>query len=356
VTHTIAPASAARRIARRAPRGFTLVELLVAITLGLFLIIGLITLVVSNVTNRSELDKSARQIESGRHAIHLLAGDLQNAGYFGIAATTEYTGALPATCPTAVADLGYVPKTSPGISTVPLPVYAVTAVPGCIDNVVPNTAILVVSRIHTKPILASAKVATETYMQLSNCATDILPFGVARGSASFPLLNKDCTAVAPLRKVVHRIYFLSSCNVCGSDTTPTLKVAELVNGAMVTTPLSEGIENLQYDYGIDMDGDGAPDCYTSNPSAPPATETAACPATTPPHVWTDATANWTSVMAVRVHLLARNVDKSAGWSDASKYDMGLASGQVGPFADAFKRHVYSTTVRLYNGSGQREQP
>jgi len=179
---------------------------------------------------------------------------------------------------------------------------------------------------------------------------------VGAGSSSFPLLNKDCGGVSTLRKVVHRIYFLSTCNVCGSDTTPTLKVAELVNGAMVTTALSEGIENLQYDYGIDMDGDGAPDCYTSNPTSPPAAETAACPVTVPPHVWTDPTANWTNVMAVRVHLLARNTDKTAGWSDATKYDMGLATGQVGPFADAFKRHVYSTTARLYNGSGQREQP
>jgi type IV pilus assembly protein PilW len=345
-----------RQASRRAARGFTLIELMVAITLGLFLIIGLITLVVSNVTTRNELDKSARQIDSGRYAVQVLADDLQNAGYFGIAATTEYTGVTPAICPSAVADLGYLPKTSPGISAVPLPVYAVTSTPGCITNVVPNTAILIVSRVNTKPILATAKVASETYMQLSSCATDLLPFKVAAGSASFTLLSKDCSTASPLRKVVHRIYFLSSCNVCGSDTTPTLKVAELVNGAMVTTPLSEGIENLQYDYGIDMDGDGAPDCYTSNPTAPPAVETAACPTTAPPHVWTDATANWTSVMAVRIHLLARNVDKTGGWSDASQYDMGLASGQVGPFSDAYKRHVYSTTVRLYNGSGQREQP
>src|SRR6185312_5202608 len=53
-------------------RGFTLVELMIGITLGLFIMIGLISLLVSNVASRSELDKSSRQIENGRYAVQLL--------------------------------------------------------------------------------------------------------------------------------------------------------------------------------------------------------------------------------------------------------------------------------------------
>ena len=50
-----------------------------------------------------------------------------------------------------------------------------------------------------------------------------------------------------------------------------------------------------------------------------------------------------------------HIHRSAGWVDSKTYDMGLAS-TAGPFNDSYKRHVYSTVARLYNGSGQREQP
>ena len=88
--HRIAPHKgtpvSSRKLSRRPRhrnRGFTLVELMVAITLGLFLMIGLISLIVSTVSSRSELDKSARQIENGRYALQLLSEDIQAAGFIG---------------------------------------------------------------------------------------------------------------------------------------------------------------------------------------------------------------------------------------------------------------------------------
>jgi type IV pilus assembly protein PilW len=355
-----------RRTAGRSSRGFTLIELMVGITLGLFIMIGLISLLVSSAASRSELDKSSRQIESGRYAIQLLSDDLQHAGYLGASGTSAFAAVNPTACPAVIADLGYVPQTSPGTSTVPLPLYGLATVPtACagITNVRPSTAMLLVSRVNTNAVATTAKAATETYLQVSNCATDAKPFAVDVGTAAFAMTKMDCTTPEDLHKVVQHIYFVATCNVCsgtGTDATPTLKMAEYVNGAMIVTPLVEGIENLQFDYGVDMDGDGAPDCYISDPNAPSATETATCPTTAPAYAWTtsaaNATTNWSNVMAVRVHVLARNTEATGGWVDAKKYDMGLALGQVGPFSDTVKRHVYSAVVRLYNGSGQREQP
>jgi type IV pilus assembly protein PilW len=176
-------------------------------------------------------------------------------------------------------------------------------------------------------------------------------------------MKKDCqtTNLAPLRKVIHRVYFISSCNVCSptskADTTPTLKVAEFVNGAMTVTPLVEGIEDLQFDYGIDMDGNGAPDCYVSDPTTPPLAQITptVCPQPATPYLWTTAATNWSNVMAVRAHVLARSTDTSSGWTDSRTYDMGLAEPAVTK-NDHYKRHAYSAIVRLYNGSGQRETP
>ena len=348
-----------RPASRHAAGGFTLIELMVALMLGLFILIGLVSLLVSNVGSRSELDKSSRQIDSGRYAMQLLSEDLQNAGYVGAIGATAFAFAAPIACPGQVADLRYAAQINPATSTLPLALFGLDSTPGCVSNAMANTAMLVVSRVNTNAVATTAKVATETYLQVSSCATDTVPFAVDTGAATFTLTQKDCSTPEILRKVVQHLYFVSTCNVCSgsaADSTATLKMAEYVNGAMRITPLVEGIENLQFDYGIDMDKDGAPDCYTSNPTAPPAAEIVACKAAMPSYVWTDATANWSNVMAVRVHLLARNIEASAGWSDARKYDMGLALGQIGPFNDNVKRHVYSTVARLYNSSGQREQP
>jgi type IV pilus assembly protein PilW len=302
--------------------GFTLIELMVAIVLSLFLMIGLISLLVSTVNSRSELDKTGRQIENGRYALQLLSEDIQMAGFVGASSSTTFATVAPVACPTNVAALGYFAMTSPGTSTVPLPIYGLNSTPACISNVMAGTAMLVLTRVNTNVVSPAAAVATEAYLQVSTCANDTLPFAAASGAsaASFPLMQKNCLSsnLAPLRKIMQRVYFVSTCNACGTDTIPTLKLAEYLNGEMVITPLVEGIENLQLDYGVDMDGNGSPDCYTSNPGSPPAAQIAAavCPQTTPPYDWTAAMTNWTNVM----------------------------------------RHVYSTVARLYNSSGQRETP
>jgi type IV pilus assembly protein PilW len=354
---------------RRAParaascRGFTLVELMIAILIGLLLLIALVSLIVSTVSSRTELDRSSSTIENGRYALELLSEDIAVAGYIGPTSTIVFNTAAPGACPASIANLGYTAATNPAISTVPLPISALSTVPACLSNVLAGTAMLVITRASTTPLASPAAAsATETYLQVSTCSTDTQPFVIASGAsaASFDLMTKSClsSALAPVRKVIQHIYFVSSCNVCGSDTTPTLKVAEYLNGSMSITPLVEGIENLQFDYGVDMDGDGAPDCYTSNPSSPPAAEIAAavCPPTSPVYDWSVAATNWANVMAVRIHLLARSTDSGSGWPDARTYDMGLENPAVGPFNDAYKRRVYSSVARLNNSAGQRETP
>ncbi len=349
---------------KTAARGFTLVELMVAVTLGLFLLIGLVSLLVSTVNSRSELDKTTRQIDNGRYALQVLSENIQLAGYVGATASTAFAAIAPVACPSTLAELGYQAETSPGTSKVPYPVYRLDSVPTCIDNVKAGTAMLLLTRVHTMEVPVALAAATEHYLQISTCATDTLPFAIAAGSGgstAFPLMLKSCESSkpAPLRKVVQQIYFVASCNVCGTDTTPTLKVAEYQNGAMTVTALVEGIENLQFDYGIDMDASGSPDCYTSNPSAPPTAQVAPaiCPQTVPTaYTWTNADANWNNVMAVRIHVLARNAEASAGWPETRNYDLGLAVPAAGPFNDSVKRHVYSTVARLNNASGQREAP
>ena len=356
------------RLARSTPtpaqRGFSLVELMVAIVLGLFLVGGLASLLVSNVRTRSEFDKSSRQIENGRFAVELISEDVQHAGFIGMSRST-LASVLPTACPGSIAQLGYAPIAAPATASAPTSVYGLNSAPGCVANMKANTGVLVVTRLSTAaPIAAAAAAASEVFFQASTCDTQNTPFNIAVGGGAFTRLQKDCATPATVRRVLQHVYFVATCNVCSgaaADTTPTLKMMDYISGGNSTeTPLVEGIEDLQLEYGIDIDGNGSPDCYTSNPSSPPAGElnVALCPAASLP----DPVTNWSNVVAVRIHVLARNIDPSGGWKDTRTYDLGWritgattsASSPVGPFNDAYKRHAYSAVARIYNLSGQRE--
>ena len=68
--------------------------------------------------------------------------------------------------------------------------------------------------------------------------------------------------------------------------------------------------------------------------------------------------NWRNVTVVRVNLLTREIEPSPGYKDDKTYTLGFdAVGQpntVGPFDDAYRRHVYSVTVVAKNIAGRRE--
>jgi type IV pilus assembly protein PilW len=335
--------------AKRKSGGFSLVELMVALAIGLFLVIGLISLLVSISHTRTELDKTSRQIENGRYALQLLTADVQHAGFMGWYTPKSATSTLPAdVCAPSGGDFVATPSVS-----VPVFIYGYTgsaSSPSCLSNRLAGTAILVVRRVSTTAIPVGSAVAGETYMQVAACAPLNPPFVVSSNSGDFTLKQKDCGTAATIRKYIVRLYYISSCNVCSpSDNIPTLKMAEFVNGAMTITPLAEGIQNLQIDYGVDTNNDGAPDCNVSNPGD--TTQTVCSP-----YDWTVAATNWANVVAMRIYVLARNNEATADWTDTRTYDLGLAGSYTPASGDKYKRHVYGAVVRVVNVASRREQP
>lgn len=64
-------------------RGFSLIELMVAITIGLFILGGLVAIMVNSRKNYEVQDYSARLQENARFAMDFLSHDLRMAGYMG---------------------------------------------------------------------------------------------------------------------------------------------------------------------------------------------------------------------------------------------------------------------------------
>jgi len=320
--------------------GFSLVELMIAMTVGLGLIAAVTGLFAATSGGRSELEKTARMFDNGRHAQDLLAEDVRLAGYFGELPLADYRTVVPDPCRVDATALGWQPAVLPAVATVPAAVVGYrdeTGVPACLPDRLAGTDVVVIRRVATAPTPLAAIEAGIAYLQTSRCVDDTAPFALETTAAALTLRSFDCaTRLAPRRLVV-RLYYVSRCNDCARDATPTLKRVEPRGASLTVVPLVEGIEDMRLDYGFDVDGDGVADRFLRSTSGVPG----------------DADDDWGNVVAVRLHLLARTVERAVGPVDDARFAMGLA-GPVGPFPDGWKRTVFASAVRLANPAGRRE--
>jgi type IV pilus assembly protein PilW len=336
----------ARRIPVRSGRresGFTLIELMIAIALGLLILAGMATIFANTNATRNEVDRMSRQIENGRYATELLRDDLRHAGYYGEldATAVALPGSLPDACSTTLATWagalrihvqGVNNYTSGDLSCLPA-------------DVKPGTDVIVVRRVNATPecLVAvagcAAAVVGVPYLQIPLCSTETTTHTLdIKAAANFNVhKRKDCTTAAALRKFALRIYYISTNNGSGQNV-PTLMRADFTGGGFVISPQVEGIEDMQVRYGVDTDNDGDPDSYANAAGVA-------------------SVANWSNVVTVEVGLLARNIDPSPNFTDTKTYkllDVNLAAFTG---ADAsYRRHVYTTLVRLQNPSGRRDTP
>ena len=352
---------------RRAPlfrsspraRGFSLVELMVGMAIGLVLVAGLSLLFANTSQSGNELNKSIRQIENGRYAMDLLHDDLMLAGYYGEVPADSLSTSSPNLCTTSGAvALGW-DATIPSTPKVPPPIVGLSddeaSALTCLPNRLAGTRAFAVHRLDTDTI-APAAITTKTenvlYVQTSRCLADpaTSPFIASSDPDELILKEKDCTTPSSARKYISRIYYVASCNECGIDTVPTLKMAELRGNQMVAVPLAEGIENMVLEYGFDttdpLDADpathaskGVPDTFLDKLSG----------------VAGARDNDWANVVAARVHLLSRTTEQSRGYNDTGKaYVLGPVT--INGDTSGFKRRVYTSTVRIINVAGRRETP
>ncbi len=323
------------RGARSRMTGLSLIELMISITLGLMILAGVAVVFTNSSAARNEVERTSRQIENGRYAIEVLSDELRLAGFYGEldVGTVSDPGGLPANqCSISATDWQ---------AWIKLHVQGFANGTGfdqtncALQNHKAGTDILIVRRARTCVAGTTgcpAAVGGRGYLQVSLCGTEVTTHKLGiHGTETFDLKQKDCTNASGLRQYYVHVYYISTENGSGVSV-PTLKQIELDGGAYVTTPLVEGIEEMKILYGVDTNADGAPDNYTASPGS---------------------LADWMSVVAVQVHLLARNLEASPDYTDNKTYTLAGTNFTPG---GSFRRHVYSSLVRLNNPSGRKDRP
>jgi type IV pilus assembly protein PilW len=432
-------------------RGLSLIELMIAITLGLLIVAALLALFLNITRTNNEMAKMNRQIENGRFAIQLLQEDVVHAGFWGnhVPQFDDLTAVtVPLDAPTALPDPCLAdPSTwttayKNNLIGIPLQANAGSC---AVNNQQGNTDVLVVRHAQTcetteanceaeingnlyfqstlceKEVMATAQNGTTSTITLepgasptdgfyigaviriidgigvgqerkitgysggTKEATVDTPWAITPDNSSIYTFglgyildttghifhNRDCATPAGKRKFVSNIYYIRDHSTPG-DGIPTLVRSsfDLAGGALghqSADALIEGIQGFRVEYGIDgLSDTGNPVDYSSNVvwSNPdnknsPSNRGDGIPdgnyvdaASVTCNSLTDCAA--ANIVSARIHVLARSLEPTPGHIDSKTYWLG--NMQMGPFNDNFKRHVFTTTVRLVNPSGRRETP
>jgi type IV pilus assembly protein PilW len=332
---------------RRRQYGLSLIELMVSITLGLIVLSSVLLLFANTSRTRNEVERTTRQIENGRYASELLTEDLRVAGFYGeldVGSLTAPTGLPGDPCSLNTADWSsWIPVHLQGYHN-----GGFTSANCALTNLKAGTDVLILRRARTCTAGSTGCDSVTTgkpYLQVSLCATQNTKYRLGlEGSTTFDRQTRTCSGAFTLQReyFVH-IYFIANDNGAGQNV-PTLTRLELTGSGWTSVPLVEGIEQLQFLYGVDTNNDGVPDQYITDPNDYPA---GSCSGTCPRD-------NWMNVMTVQFYLLARTLEKSPDYVDNKTYTVGTLP--VAAPGDGYRRHVYNGLVRIANPAGRRDTP
>jgi len=397
--------------------GFTLVELMVSVVIGLLILLGLIALLVNVSRSNNEMGKTNRIIENGRFALQLLQADISHAGYWGgyvpqFDDLSLGTNAVPNDIPTAVPNpcLAYTdwlmaPNTIPSATSYVSNLIGISIQSYEIPAVVPSPTLSVCASRVTSP-KASTDVlvvrhaescvpgdgnclvynASNLYLQVARNGTDVpSPAYALSEDVSLLTLQKRNGTAAELRKFVSSLYYIRNFSVTAGDGIPTLMRSQFdLSGGQLAyksaEALIEGIEGFRVEFGIDNISDAGTNTITGADST--GTIAAAnlhgaainwavtTPVSTSPTNRGDGSpdgayircttavpctpAQLMNVVAVKLYVLVRSTALTPGYSNSKTYNLG--STTLGPYNDGFKRHLFAQTIRLTNVSMRRETP
>jgi len=332
--------------------GISLVEILVALAIGLFLTAGTIQILIANKQSYRLQENLSRMQENGRFAMQILTSNIREAGYQGCSSsnvssnitntlnnpssyysdfskgiqgydysTSAWSPPLPSaiTSPLEGSDIIVIRK-SEGTGLTPLPngasgnystspsadlkAAAGNGLSQCDIAVISDCAHSSIFQISSADPNGSGSIAHNTGSVCSN--------GPNNGTKD---LGTTYKSDAQIMKIATTSYYLRTT----ASGTPSLYRKVNSNSA---EELVEGVEDMQITYGVDANGNGFANYYTAANNI----------------------TDWSSVVSVHISLLLRTLDDNLTAS-AQTYQFNGASTTA---TDKRLREVASTTIAIRN--------
>ncbi len=318
-------------------RGFTLVELMVAITLALLVMAGIGQIYTAAKRSYDVQTSLGRLQEVGRYAVELISQDIRRAGYWGL---SNMRGTNPAGA--VVPDGTCNPGDTTWGSKVQRRIFglddALTNYNTCITDQATGGGDVVAVR-YANPQLAppAAGWNNSLYIRTAPLQATLTQNNPALGAVVNFTSTTDHAVMAHAYYVRNADDGFDPCTPAGSGTgyVPELARKFLNNiGRPQTEGLVHGVERLQFQYGLDTDLPQNDQDAWGNPRR-----------STNQYVDAGAVANWNNVVSVRFWVLVRDECPDASYTNTNTYVMGNNNFTA---ADNYRRQLYTATVALRN--------
>lgn len=354
--------------------GLSLIELMIALTLGMILLVSLTRLTLDTRQSGLTLTERGEELEQGRYAIEMLKNDLKLAGFYGLLYRPPLPpDSLPDPCSLILDNLAH---------ALPLMVQGqdqpATAT-SCTSGAIPGVDRLIIRRAGTEGFMLDAGADDDdgdgdkddldygrAYLQayedrfilgycskqgqctgVTNCLNAVcerkIPAVTTRAITGdeitvFGMKYRNATLSVPVHPYFVHIYFIRGWSNRTDDNIPTLMRTELVDYGstprLVANPILDGVENMAFQYGVDNSEppDDKVDYYTPNPAS---------------------TLEWSRVRAVKINIMVRSLNKAREPVGTPIYDMGDgAPVKLSAAAMQYRHHVLSTQANLENTLGR----
>lgn len=337
-------------------RGFSLVELMVAMTIGLVVLAGVGYVYLESRVSFRAVDNLSRMQESARYALEVMAHDIRMAGYRGCASSSGafynnlengtfsaynfevpingydavgagWSPALPSDTG-GLAGLGIRPGTDAIIlRSASGSGFTVEKQPGADASA--DLKVTAPNDLENGDIVMATNCIASTVFQITNmnAAGDNVVHNTGTGTPgnSVKSLGENYSASGgELVKMESKSYFIRT----GASGNPALWQFDNYKAGGGDNPaeIAEGVENMQIVYGVDTNGDGIVENYAK----------------------ASAVADWKQVAAVRISLLTVGSDDNvASVPSSGKYKYFYDGAEV-EAPDKRLRLVFTTTVSVRN--------
>lgn len=313
-------------------RGFTMVELMIAMVLSLILGSAIITIFANNSHSFNQDENVLRMQDDARHALREIAFEISMAGHYADLLLPGSIVRDPSL--TLAIDCGPAGSPSWMYQTQAIGTAQSLSITG-LDNATAADA----AANHTCIAGGEFRDGTDvvSIKRVAGARTTVATAGQVylRTNGTVGLLFKEpasaappVVVAAPLADWEYRpsIYFIRNYSNAPGDGIPALckKVLVGIGPSMTSECLAAGIEDLQIEYGIDLNDDGNPNVFLPNPTL----------------------AQIQSVVSARIFLLARTTKVDQRYQNVKTYTVSNAPPYVP--GDNFHRRVVSTTVSIQN--------
>jgi type IV pilus assembly protein PilW len=309
----------------RRQHGMTLIELMVAMSIGLFLTGGALYIYSQSKNTYRASDSLSRLQESARFALDTIEPDIRLARYWGLnaePAMVTVPAGISVPCSSSpdvaawVLDLGTAIEVSDDTYDLPCSAFANS----------PRAGSDVLTLRHAEPWTGGVEPVPEAgRLQVRT--------SLAQGQVFNDGAAPDLGTAAATHNVVLSAYYVNARSSFDTSQPSLRRLTLRANGSLGEDEVIPGVENLQVQLGIDTNGDGGVDRYVDGDD---------------PLVTVDA-----AIVAVRLWMLVSTPADDQAWRDTGSYptpdaDLGdVVAGTADYPADA-RRMQISKTIYLNN--------